>query len=231
METDILEGNFKPGEVLPAEHEIASKYEISRMTVRRAISELVSAGMVYAEKGKGTFVSKPKLDDVEFELDNFYAEIPQKGMRTGTKLLGAKIVRADLSLANKLQIPVDTRCLHFRLITSVNDEPLIYENKFIIFTKQSPILEKELNDPSLTNLANLHGHSLPTTSKRVFRVSIVTEEEAAILKVGPNTPVFLVEQTIYDTERKPIGWGKSIYRGDRYKFTSYTGWRLGEDIR
>lgn len=226
LERDILQGNYKPGEVLPAENEFASRYGISRMTVRRAISELVMAGMVYTEKGKGTFVAKPKLDDVEFELNDFQREIPRKGMKTGIKLLEARIVRADDELSQKLEVPKNTKCIHFRLIVTANDEPLVYENKYIIFTKQNPILEQELKDPSLSNLAKLHADRLPTTSKRILHAAIVTDEEAAVLKVRPNTPVFLVKQTIYDNNKKPIGWGTSVYRGDRYKLTSYTGWGL-----
>ena len=229
IEKDILAGNFKPGEALPAEHDFASRFGISRMTVRRAISELNMVGMVYSEKGKGTFVAKPKLDDVEFELDDFSDDTPGKGMYKGTKLLGAKIVRADETLAEKLIIPLKTKCLHFRLIVSVDNEPLVYENKYIIFSKQNPVLEKELKDPSLSNLANSHGQQLATTGKRVFRVSTVTEEEAILLKVSLNTPVFLVEQTIYDHGKNPIGWSKSVYRGDRYRLTSYTGWCLSDD--
>ncbi len=229
IEKDIVAGKLKPGESLPPEYETAAHFGISRMTVRRAYFELISAGMVYSERGKGTFVAKPKLDDVEFELDDFDGEMSGRGMSKQVKLLSAKIVRADDKLAGKLAVPVRTRCLHFKMIMSVNDDPLVYENKYIIFTKQSPILEQELKDPSLSNLANISGHHLLTTGKRVFRASIVTEEEAALLKVAPHTPVFLVEDTVYDNEKKPIGWSKSVYRGDRYRLTSYTGWNLGDN--
>lgn len=226
IEKDILAGNFKQGELIPAEHDFASTLGISRMTVRRAISELIAAGMVYSEKGKGTFVAKPKLDEVEFELEQFDEEIPKKGMNKNIKLLEAKIVKADEILAEKLSLALHTKCLHFRLLVSVNDEPLAYENKYIIFEKQSPILEKELKDPSLSNLANINGQ-LPTRSKKVYRATVVTENEATLLKVSLYTPVLLVEQTLYDNANKPIGWSQSIYRGDRYRLTSYTGWRLG----
>lgn len=228
LEAEIISGKLRPGESLPPEYETAAHFGISRMTVRRAYSELISAGMVVSERGKGTFVTKPKLDDMEFELDDFDDEMTGRGLGKQVKLLGAKIVRADEKLANKLAITVNTKCLHFKMLITVDNDPLVYENKYIIFSKQSPILEQELKDPSLSNLANISGHSLLTTGKRVFRASIVTDEEAALLKVDRQTPVFLVEQTVYDIEKKPIGWGKSVYRGDRYRLTSYTGWNLGD---
>lgn len=225
MEKEIYEGRLKPGETLPPEHELAEKYGISRMTVRRAISELINAGMVYAQKGKGTFVAKPKLENVVFELKDFHEEIKRMGMKPSAKLLSVKIVRADKLLAKKLDIPLHTSCLYFRLLVSADDEPLVYENKYIVYTKQKPILESELKDPSLSNLAALSDH-FPIMSKRVLHASVVTAEEASVLGVELNTPVFVVEQTIYDTEKRPIGWGKSVCRGDRFKFTSYIGWTM-----
>ena len=226
LEKEIIQGNLKPGESLPPESEISARYGISRMTVRRAISELISAGMVYSQKGKGTFVAKPRLDDVAFELNDFHEEIVKRGMKPSSKLLGVRIVRADDLLAKKLEISNNTSCIYFRLVISANEEPLVYETKYVVYAKQKPILETELKDPSLASLATIHGDHFPTTSKRVLHSSVATEEEALILGVAPNTPVFVVEQTIYDSEKKPVGWGKSICRGDRFKLTSYIGWSI-----
>ncbi|SFG54214.1 GntR family transcriptional regulator [Desulfotomaculum arcticum] len=220
----IYEGKLKPGEVLPPEHEIAENFGISRMTVRRAISELINLGLVFTQKGKGTFVSEPKLNDVTFELGDFYEETSKKGMTPSSTLLGVRIVRANKTLSEKLAVPLGTSCLYFSLVLAADNEPLVYEKKYVKYTKQKPILEVELKDPSLSSLAVTHGSHFPTTSKRVLHASIATKEETSVLEVKENTPVFVVEQTVYDAEKKPVGWGKSVYRGDRYKLTSYIGW-------
>ncbi|PKM81040.1 MAG: GntR family transcriptional regulator [Firmicutes bacterium HGW-Firmicutes-14] len=224
LKKQIFEGKLQPGEALPPENDLAARYEMSRMTVRRAISELVSAGLVYTQKGVGTFVSKPKLDNVVFELNDFFEEIRKRNMEPSTKLLTVKIVKADQELAKKLEINAGTRCLYFRMVLSADDEPLVYENKYIVFSKQKPILETELKDPSLSNLASVHSDQRPSISKKVLSASVATESEAKYLGLPVKAPVFVVEQTVYDPEKKPIGWGTSIYRGDRYKLTSYTGW-------
>lgn len=227
FERDILAGKMKPGDILPPEHEIASKYMISRMTVRRAISELIAAGLAYSQKGKGTFVARPRLDDnIAFELNDFYEEMQKRSMKPSARLLNVKIVRANATLAEKLQIPLETRCLYFSLVLSADNEPLVYDNKYVIYSKQKPILENELKDPSLSKLAAATSERFPIISRRVLHAATVREEEASILGVPLNSPVFMVEETIYDTDKKPVGWGKSIYRGDRYKLTSYNGWSL-----
>jgi GntR family transcriptional regulator len=223
-EEKICNGELGPGEALPPEHTIAARYEISRMTVRQAIAELVGAGLVYTQKGKGTFVARPQLENVVFELGDFHKAIRDRGLKPAIKLLQAKIVRADGKLSAKLGVAEGTRCLYYRFTVSSEGEVLAYETKYVVYTKQKPFLEAELNDSSLSSLVSFYSDKMPVTCKRVLKASLVNQEESAILGAAVNTPVFLVEQTLYDLDKKPIGWGKSIYRGDRYKLTSYEGW-------
>lgn len=230
FEKQISQGQLQPGDALPTEMEIVERAGISRMTVRRAISELAAAGMVYTQKGKGTFVAQPRLDNVVFNLNNYFDEIKQKGMNPHAELLEARIIKADEQLAQRLGIEVDTRCLYFRILISADGEKLAYETKYTVYAKRSPILESQLIDPLLSRLAAAHSDSIPTSSKKVLKVSKATEEEANVLGVSPGIPVFFMVQTIYDTDSKIIAWGKTIYRGDRYKLISYDGWNI-EDIK
>lgn len=225
LEGQILSGELKPGEALPTETEIANRFEISRMTVRRAISELISAGMVHSQQGKGTFVSTPKLNNVVFELNNFNQEIKDFGLKLNTTLLGAHIVRADERLIKIFQLEnANTRLLYFRTVVSAEDERLAYEKKYTIYSKSKPIIESNLMDPTLSGLVTANNDVLPVISKKVLQVSITTQEEAAILGIGVNAPVFVSEETLFDLDNKPVGWSKSIYRGDRYQLTGYDGW-------
>ena len=230
FEKQIRSGQLQPGDALPTEMEIAARFDISRMTVRHAIGELVSAGMVYTQKVKEHLWPDRVLDSVVFNLNNFYDEIRQKGMKRHSELLEARIIKADEKLAKRLGIDINTRCLYFRIVITADGEPLVYETKYTVYTKRSPILESELKDPSLSNLAASHSDTIPSSSKRVLMVSTATEEEAAVLGVSHDTPVFLMVQTIYNAENKIIAWGKSIFRGDRYKLTSYEGWNV-ENIK
>jgi len=221
----IRRGEFKPGEALPTEIEIANRYEISRMTVRRSIAELVSEGMVYALQGKGTFVASPKLDNVVFELNNFSHEMVQRGLNYKTTLLEAKIIRADEELKAKFLLKEGIhRILYFRTVLSAENERLSLENKYIIYTKSKPLLESELNDPTLPGLIATHSDYVPVSAKKVLKAAVATNEEASILGVSPGAPLFLVETTVFDPDLKPVGWSKSIFRGDRYKITSHDGW-------
>jgi GntR family transcriptional regulator len=225
IEAQIRKGDLKPGESLPTEHEISSRFGISRMTVRRAISELVSAGMVYAQQGRGTFVATPKLDNIVFELNDFNQELKERGLNYRTSLLEAKIIRANQELREKFQLGDEhKRFLYFRTVLSAEDERLSFETKYTIYSKSKPILESELKDPSLPGLIATHTEYVPMSAKKILQVATCTEEEALILGIAPGSPVFLIEQTIFDQDLKPVGWSKAVYRGDRHKLTSYDGW-------
>ncbi len=225
FEEGIIRGELTPGTALPPENTIAARYGISRMTVRQAIAELTAAGLVYTRKGRGTYVAKPAIGDIAFELGDFDAGIRKRGLGPAVRLLQAKIVKAGAELAAKLSVPAGTRCLFYRYILSAAGEHLAYETKYVVYAKQKPFLETELPDPSLSSLVAAYTDRMPVTCKRVLQAALVTEEEARALEVPAATPVFLVEQTLYDRDKKPVGWGKSVYRGDRCKLTDYEGWR------
>ena len=229
FEKMIYSGNLNPGEKLPPENDIADHFKISRMTVRKALAELIDDDLLYSEKGKGTFVAKPRLDNVEFELQNFREEIKKRGMEPNPKLLKVKIKRANNEMSEKLHIKKGTKCLDFSLVISADNEPLIYEDKYIVYSKHKPILETELKDPSLSNLAMLHGNHYPVMSKMVLNASKADKNVANKLNIKKDAPVFVIEQTLFDSDKKPVGWGRSICRGDKFKFTSFSGWSKNND--
>lgn len=222
LEYKIRLGEVRAGEKLPPENELAEKYNISRMTVRRAIAELVTKGIVSPEKGRGTFVNAPNVQNSTFELTDFISDMHKRGLNPSFKLIEAKILKADQDIANKLKVPTGTRHIFFRSILSANDEPLVYDLKSLPYNKQTPILEN-LYDPSLQNMITNNADFQMTKSLNTLKVAMLTHDEALILNVPANLPAFQLEKVIYDQHDKPIGYGKSLYRGDRYQITSRGG--------
>lgn len=226
LERSIRLGQLKSGESLPAENKIASICGISRMTVRRAISELVDLRLVSPQKGKGTFVTGYELDHTVFEFYDFFKEMRRRGKKPSSELVNVKIIKAGEKIAEKLDIPLNTKTLAIKLVLKADGYPMAYEEKYIVYEKQNPIIESEIRDPSLPSLVSSHLHKLPVNSCRILHVTIIDEQVAILLNTKPHTPAFLVEQILYDKDNVPIGWGKSIYRGDKYKLVSYDGLNL-----
>ena len=99
---DIETGVLKPGDIIPSERELSERYQISRPTVRQAIKELAYEGLLNREKGRGTFVSRPKFNyGFIQQFSTFYDDMAEKGYQVHTKVLNIE-VRNDLPNIGKI---------------------------------------------------------------------------------------------------------------------------------
>lgn len=220
LERQIRSGVYRPGDALPSEAELSEKYGLSRMTVRRSLSQLARAGLIRTEKGKGTFVSRPQLDRAVFVMDEFHKEMATRGLTSSVRLLEARLVPAPEKAARKLQLPVGTKVLYIRRSLLADGEPMAYDRKYLRYDRGRPILENELQYQALPDMVEKHAEVLPTSSKMVLQVTLLNEEEARALHVAPGSPAFLLEQILLASDGRPVGWGWCLYRGDRYQLTS-----------
>ncbi|WP_406676737.1 GntR family transcriptional regulator [Moorella sp. ACPs] len=220
LERQIRLGEYRPGEALPSEAELSEKYGLSRMTVRRSLSQLARAGLIRTERGKGTFVSRPELDRAVFIMEEFHKEVAARGLTSSVRLLEARLVPAPEKAAGKLQVPAGTKVLYIRRSLLAGGEPLAYDRKYLRYDRGRPILENELQYQALPDMVEKHAEALPVSSKMILQVTSLNDEEARALRVAPGSPAFLLEQVLLAGDGRPVGWGWCLYRGDRYQLTS-----------
>ncbi|MHB8065442.1 MAG: GntR family transcriptional regulator, partial [Ruminiclostridium sp.] len=97
---------FQVGDLIPSESELQAMYDVSRITIRRAIQELVQEGYLFTQQGKGTFVSKPKASQ-ELNLISSWAEtMVILGMHPETKVIRFSEETAPVNVAKQLNIPI-----------------------------------------------------------------------------------------------------------------------------
>lgn len=220
IEQKINSGEFAPDERIPSETELGLEYGLSRMTVRKALELLIEKNILYAQQGKGTFVAKPMVDQAVFQINDFFADIKNQGMQPTVKLIEAKVVEAPRKIAAKLEVKAGQPVLFIRRLILADDEPQVYDRKYLIYDKSKPILEEELEYPTMPELLKNTSDVRPVRSQLTIEATIIRVDEAALLGVEPGSPAFLVEQHLFAANDKPMAWGWFIYRGDKYRFTS-----------
>jgi len=104
LKQQIESGVLQPGDLIPSEREFAEAHQISRMTVRQAISNLVNAGYLIRQKGRGTFVANKKIVMQLSGLTSFSEEMEHLGLEPTSALLSYQIIDASMTIANKLRI-------------------------------------------------------------------------------------------------------------------------------
>ncbi len=216
----IEEEEFKPGDPFPTENELCEMYGVSRPTVRQALNELVREGLLYRLKGKGTFVSEPKIQqDFIQKLMSFTEEMEQKGLRGSTEVLDLSIIPASKFIAAQLELCLGDSVWHLKRRRSINGEPIVIVVTYLP-AKLFPGLDShDLNNRSLyTTLETEYGVRVKR-ARRTLEVLVATGENAELLNVEEGAPLQLSRTIAWDQRGVPVELSVARYRGDRSQFT------------
>ncbi len=225
LRSQIDSGKFRPGERLPSESQLCRSYDVSPMTVRRAINILLQDGLVSTTQGRGTFVKPIELGSIKFGLDELQ-NIFNKKTENKVKLLEVRIVKADKDISRRLNININDRIILIRRLIIKDTEPIFYHREYIIYDPTSPILESEMEVTALYGLFAGSGETNLKRGELAIKAAVLDENEAKLLLAPPALPSFRIEHIFYDYDNRPVSWGYFICRGDRMTFKTTVG--LGE---
>ncbi|ARK32415.1 GntR family transcriptional regulator [Halalkalibacter krulwichiae] len=220
LKGQIEEEVWKVDEMIPSERELSEQFEISRMTVRHAINDLVNEGILYRKRGMGTFVAKPKINQGLTKLSNFTSDMEQRGLKPGAKVLHVKVIPATKKIAELLQIKENDNVVELFRLRLANDEPMALERSFLPLEKVAPILTGSLENKSLYKELREKCNLNLALAKQSIEISYATQaEDAKLLDIEINTPVLLIERRTFTDTDMPVEYVQSLYRADRYKFS------------
>lgn len=217
IKKSIESEELQPGDTLPSERELSENYQISRMTVRQAITNLVNKGYLYREKGKGTFVSSQKFEQNLQGLTSFTEDMKARSLVPGSKLLHFEIYPAEEEIKQRLCLDEEELIYKIKRLRLANDEPIAVETSYLpvkLIPGLTPdILGKSLYTYIENELQLSIGHAAQTVE-----AAIVSEEDRKHLNIHKGVPVLLIQRETFLEEGTPLEVVKSSYRADRYKF-------------
>jgi len=143
---DIADGSLSPETQLPTEEGLIERFKVSRTTVRKAIQNLTERGLVEVRRGKGTFVTQPKITQELTELSGFVEDMQALGRRPSARLLDKRIVAADEAVAHHLALLPGT--LVFALLEDKYDTPLIEAEYKLEAVAADPVAAEALQVPA-----------------------------------------------------------------------------------
>jgi GntR family transcriptional regulator len=216
----IRSGVFKPNQPLPSIEKIASRMGVSQMTVRQAIKSLCDLGIIYSRQGKGTFISGMKQEKEFRQVLSFSEETRAHGATPHSRLISFNVQKPTQETREALGLQATDRVFRLRRVRYADSLPIGIECSCLA-VKVCPDLMDTFNpDTSLyQELAENYGIQLMITDE-VIEVGKANAEEARLLEVVPQSPVFLFTRTSFREDGKPVEHVKSTYRGDRYKIVN-----------
>jgi GntR family transcriptional regulator len=213
----IRSGELGEGDSLASEEELSRVYRVSRMTARQALHGLKTSGYAFSQKGRGTFVTRPKLEKNIMHLRGFTEDMKQRGMEPSSQLLEQTVVAATARLAEQLKIEAEEIVMHLRRLRLADGIPMALEESHIPL-KQFPGLEQfDFSKESLYYILRENFGVRVAWADEVIEALPATREESDLLTIPKKASVLSISRIIMTTEEIPIEVACSRYRGDRYR--------------
>jgi len=209
---------WRPGDRLPAERELAERYGCSLITVRRALTELAREQRIERTRGRGTFVLHPRLDLNFGGNRSFTDEMQTRGLDPTTRLIAARPESAGEAVAAGLEVELGSPTLYVERLRLAGGEPLLLEQVHLPAERFPGLLASDLEHNSLYDLI-VERYSTPIVRAReALEPVLLRTREARLLDQAPGRPALLVEGVAYAADDRPVEFARSYVRGDRTRY-------------
>lgn len=219
LKEKILQKKWVSGEQIPCEQDLCETYGISRTVVRQALRELELEGVITRRKGKGTFISEPKINEGLIQkLTGFYQDMVERGLNPVTKVLHQNVVRANEQVARFLNIASGTEVIDIERLRFINDEPIQLVTTYIPYLVYPPLATVDLTNRSLYEFLEKEGGIILTRGRRYIEAVLANANEAALLGIERGAPLLMLDSVSYAENNLPIEYYHALHRGDRSRF-------------
>ncbi len=229
LKEEIRNGGYHTGDLVPSERELSEKFQISRMTVRQAINNMVNSGELYRERGKGTFVAAPKLAYPLKGVFSFTDDMIRRGLTPSTKVLSFETIQdAPPHIYRKLERELGSRLHRIKRVRLADDEPVAVETAYLPYHLFSEFTEWQSSGSIYEYVRNTLGKEV-TRAKQRIEASIAGEQYSAPLGVTPESPVLIVNRKTYLNTGEPFEFVQTVFRSDKYSFSIEVEHEKGDD--
>ena len=203
-----------PGELIPSEVELAGRFNVSRMTARYAVMNLLREGLVDRRRGAGTFIASHPLHRREGVLLSFTEDMKRRGLKPSSKLISVETQRPSKEDAQALQIPQTSEIIVIKRILLADDVPLSIERVALI-ERCKAATEYDLELGSLHDALRNLG-AVPTLAHGWLSARASSAKEAKLLQITANSPLLVERRVIEDQDGVLIEFTETAYAANRY---------------
>jgi GntR family transcriptional regulator len=217
IKNEIKDGRYEKGEIIPTEEEFCTLFNTSRMTVRRAIDDLVSKGMLTRIRGKGTFVAKFNIEKTMNSVSKGWSETMEAlGFKTSSKILMFDKVKSDNYIADNLKIPVNSEVYVLERLRYADNNPVVIEKIFISSDRFPDLDQYVLENESVYNvLRKKYNIKINHSYQKLKAVELLGEKAKFFSDTGKAIVIEIIT-TNYDQYSKPIEFGIDYVNSEVY---------------
>jgi GntR family transcriptional regulator len=215
LRDSINEGQIASGEALPSERALSELTGASRVTIRKAIEQLVDEGLLQRRHGSGTFIA-PRAEQPGTTLSGFSADALHRGKAPGSIWLVKTVSGATADEAQALSLPSSAPVARLARVRIADEEPLAIEHAIV---PAAMLPDLSTLQGSLYAALESRGNR-PVRGTQKIRASLATSVEAGLLSIREGAEVLRIERRTFLADGTPVELTRSAYRGDRYEFVA-----------
>jgi GntR family transcriptional regulator len=221
----IRSGEFETGDQFLTERQISERYNVSRATANKALSNLVSEGVLEFRKGIGTFVRGGILDYDLRSLVSFTQKAQASDKDPATQVLCLHVLmakEAEFEITDKLSIHPEEVVYYMERLRLADGQPVILEHRYVVQKFCPDVSERELAGSLYALWMDKYRLDIVGADQTIRAVSI-DAADAELLSVEDGAAGFMVISTGYLSGGVPLWWERTLFRGDAYEFQNRLG--------
>jgi GntR family transcriptional regulator len=199
----------------PSESELSEFFQVNRGTVRHALDMLDREGLIYREKGRGTFLRRRRVELDLTQLCSTTDDLKSRGWVPGSRLISVKRIPPRAHIQHNLALSEGDMVWEIYRLRLADDEPISLQWSYIPESLTQGLDQKDLDGSLYYTLKNFYGIELKAADQ-IVRTRPTTLEEAELLETREGAPVFDFSRTTFDQYARPVEYLEAIWRGDRY---------------
>lgn len=219
LQKDIQAEVYKKNERLPSERELITFFNVSRITAKAALDELVQNGYAFRRVGLGTFVGSPKISGLS-GFSSFSDDMRMRGLTPSSKVLVNELVDPTDEIGKRLELAPNERCIHLERIRLANNEPVALEGAYLPAKYFTGLEKEDLETNSMFSIMLKKFGMRPTWAESKIEAGRPNQKQAKFLDIRQNDPVLIIHRITYNDMFIPLEWVLSVYRADRFSFST-----------
>ncbi len=209
----LVNGEFE--DHFPTDEELTRDYEVSRQTVREAVRHLAAAGLVVRQRGRGSSVARPILEQPLHSLYSLASTVRAKGIEERSEVLAAECRPAPSEVAGQLGLDTGAEVVFIERLRFAGAEPIAWDRSWLQAHQAEALLGADLSSGGLYDLLAIHCSLRITGGWERIRPVVPGPTERKLLRLAPKVAAFSIERLAF-VGQAPIEWRRSLIRGDRY---------------
>ena len=209
-----------PGTPVAPERALSQQFNVSRTTVRQALHDLAVEGRIVRQQGRGTFVAPPKVTQ-PMRLSSYTSAMEAQGRRPGSQVVDVAVVDAEPEVAEQLDVDAGSAVVRVERLRYADDEPMAVETVYLDYARFSDIGNELSADVSLYALLESRYGVVPAGADETIETVLAPPAAARLLGTDAATPMLLLTRSTRDASGRPVEYVRSLYRGDRFRFSTH----------